>query len=66
MEGRPHVSWRAEFGVVAIGLPADCKDEQVRIDPDPDGAELSMLSHYLDYQRETMLSMPTAQLVSSW
>ncbi len=46
----------AEFVVVAIGLPADCQDEQVRIDPDPDGAEFSMLAHYLDYQRETMLS----------
>ena len=50
------VSWRAEFVVVAFGLPADCQDEQVRIDPDPDGAEFSMLSQYLDYQRETMLS----------
>jgi len=35
---------------------ADCKDERVRIDPDPDGSEFGMLSQYLDYQRETMLS----------
>ena len=28
----------------------------MRIDPDPSGAELGMLLHYLDYQRETMLS----------
>ena len=28
----------------------------MRIDPDPAGPELGMLSQYLDYQRETMLS----------
>lgn len=28
----------------------------MRIDPDPNGAEFGMLSQYLDYQRETMLS----------
>ena len=28
----------------------------MRIDPDPAGPELAMLSQYLDYQRETMLS----------
>ncbi len=28
----------------------------MRIDPDPDGSEFGMLSQYLDYQRETMLS----------
>jgi uncharacterized damage-inducible protein DinB len=28
----------------------------MRIDPDPTGPELVMLSQYLDYQRETMLS----------
>jgi uncharacterized damage-inducible protein DinB len=28
----------------------------VRIDPDPGGSELSLLTQYLDYQRETMLS----------
>jgi len=28
----------------------------MRIDPDPAGPELVMLSQYLDYQRETMLS----------
>ena len=27
----------------------------MRVDLDPDGAELSMLSQYLDYQRETVL-----------
>jgi uncharacterized damage-inducible protein DinB len=36
--------------------PTGCKDEVVRIDPDPDGSEFGMLSQYLDYQRETMLS----------
>ena len=34
----------------------DCQDEGMRIDPDPAGPELVMLSQYLDYQRETMLS----------
>jgi hypothetical protein len=33
-----------------------CQDEGMRIDPDPAGPELGMLSQYLDYQRETMLS----------
>jgi hypothetical protein len=33
-----------------------CQDEGMRIDPDPAGPELAMLSQYLDYQRETMLS----------
>ena len=28
----------------------------MRIDPDPAGPELAMLSQYLEYQRETMLS----------
>lgn len=28
----------------------------MRIDPDPNGAEFGMLSQYLDYQRETLLS----------
>ncbi len=28
----------------------------MRIDPEPDGSEFGMLSQYLDYQRETMLS----------
>ena len=28
----------------------------MRIDPDPNAAEFGMLSQYLDYQRETMLS----------
>ncbi len=28
----------------------------MRIDPDPVGSELVLLSQYLDYQRETMLS----------
>ncbi len=28
----------------------------MRVDPDPDGSEFGMLSQYLDYQRETMLS----------
>src|ERR1700759_2680734 len=28
----------------------------VRIDPDPGGSELSLLTQYLDFQRETMLS----------
>jgi hypothetical protein len=35
---------------------ARCQDEGMRIDPDPAGPELVMLSQYLDYQRETMLS----------
>src|SRR5580693_421895 len=33
-----------------------CQDEGMRIDPDPAGPELGMLSQYLDYQRETVLS----------
>ena len=28
----------------------------MRIDPDPNGAAFGMLSQYLDYQRETLLS----------
>ena len=28
----------------------------MRIDPDPNGSEFGMLSQYLDYQRETVLS----------
>jgi Protein of unknown function (DUF664) len=35
---------------------ARCQDEGMRIDPDPAGPELVMLSQYLDYQRETILS----------
>lgn len=35
---------------------AICQDELMRIDPDPEGAELVMLAQYLDYQRATMLS----------
>ena len=37
-------------------LVPGCQDEGMRIDPDPAGPELVMLSQYLDYQRETMLS----------
>ena len=39
----------------------------MRIDPDPDGSELSLLTQYLDYQRETMLAktdgLSQAQLI---
>jgi uncharacterized damage-inducible protein DinB len=41
---------------VAASSSANCEDELVRIDPDPDGSEFGMLCQYLDYQRETVLS----------
>ena len=31
----------------------------MRIDPDPDGSEFGMLAQYLDYQRETGVSLPS-------
>ncbi len=38
------------------GLDATARLNTMRIDPDPDGSEFSLLVQYLDYQRETMLS----------
>jgi hypothetical protein len=40
----------------------------MRIDPDPAGPELVMLSQYLDYQRETIMLSKTGGLTraSSW
>jgi hypothetical protein len=51
--GRTQLS--AGTSMKAPSVPG-CQDEGMRIDPDPAGPELGMLSQYLDYQRETMLS----------
>jgi hypothetical protein len=38
----------------------------MRIDPDPASPEPGMLSQYLDYQRETILSKTDGRPASSW
>lgn len=52
----PRINERDSRPLASRRCPPDCNDELVRIDPDPAGPEFVLLTQYLDYQRETMLS----------